>query len=346
MSINKKEFNLEQVVKLCVVVNISLFLFVAFMLILFVYFNITPMIYYSVIAMIGYVLYFMLLKRQKVCAYMWCVYATIIIYMAIATICLGYKSGFNLYSMSLIPIIFYSQYISTKTDTKDPNPLAVSIAIVAVSIISSAIAIINGPLYEINKTIISVMLACNAISVSAFLIYYTKVIVDLVIESEKKLNSIANIDLLTDLYSRRYMINYLEEYDADDEGWLAMADVDDFKKINDTMGHAAGDDALRQIAERMKDIESPILTPYRFAGDEFIMILNTDAREILEQIAKGIYEKINTTQGFQRQIENYLGHAITTTERSRITCSIGIASAGDVRKEEDNKELIHSADEI
>ena len=66
MSINKKEFNLEQVVKLCVVVNISLFLFVAFMLILFVYFNITPMIYYSVIAMIGYVLYFMLLKRQKV----------------------------------------------------------------------------------------------------------------------------------------------------------------------------------------------------------------------------------------------------------------------------------------
>ena len=108
MSINKKEFNLEQVVKLCVVVNISLFLFVAFMLILFVYFNITPMIYYSVIAMIGYVLYFMLLKRQKVCAYMWCVYATIIIYMAIATICLGYKCGFNLYSMSLIPIISVS----------------------------------------------------------------------------------------------------------------------------------------------------------------------------------------------------------------------------------------------
>ena len=155
MSINKKEFNLEQVVKLCVVVNISLFLFVAFMLILFVYFNITPMIYYSVIALIGYVLYFMLLKRLKVCAYMWCVYATIIIYMAIATICLGYKCGFHLYSMSLIPIIFYSQYISTKIDTKDPNPLAVSIAIVAVSIISSAIAIINGPLYEINKTIIS-----------------------------------------------------------------------------------------------------------------------------------------------------------------------------------------------
>ena len=310
MSINKKEFNLEQVVKLCVVVNISLFLFVAFMLTLFVYFNITPMIYYSVIAMIGYVLYFMLLKRQKVCAYMWCVYATIIIYMAIATICLGYKCGFNLYSMSLIPIIFYSQYISTKIDTKDPNPLAVSIAIVAVSIISSAIAIINGPLYEINKTIISVMLACNAISVSAFLIYYTKMIIDLVIESEKKLNSIANIDLLTDLYSRRYMINYLEEYDADDEGWLAMADVDDFKKINDTYGHNCGDYVLNFIAQKMKNICSNCVIS-RWGGEEFLIHNGThdSTHEVLEKL--------------RREIEN--SECIYKQQKINISLTIGVA---------------------
>ena len=280
MSINKKEFNLEQVVKLCVVVNISLFLFVAFMLILFVYFNITPMIYYSVIAMIGYVLYFMLLKRQKVCAYMWCVYATIIIYMAIATICLGYKCGFNLYSMSLIPIIL------------------------------SAIAIINGPLYEINKTIISVMLACNAISVSAFLIYYTKVIVDLVIESEKKLNSIANIDLLTDLYSRRYMINYLEEYDADDEGWLAMADVDDFKKINDTYGHNCGDYVLNFIAQKMKNICSNCVIS-RWGGEEFLIHNGThdSTHEVLEKL--------------RREIEN--SECIYKQQKINISLTIGVA---------------------
>ena len=273
MSINKKEFNLEQVVKLCVVVNISLFLFVAFMLILFVYFNITPMIYYSVIAMIGYVLYFMLLKRQKVCAYMWCVYATIIIYMAIATICLGYKCGFHLYSMSLI-------------------------------------AIINGPLYEINKTIISVMLACNAISVSAFLIYYTKVIVDLVIESEKKLNSIANIDLLTDLYSRRYMINYLEEYDADDEGWLAMADVDDFKKINDTYGHNCGDYVLNFIAQKMKNICSNCVIS-RWGGEEFLIYNGThdSTHEVLEKL--------------RREIEN--SECIYKQQKINISLTIGVA---------------------
>ena len=276
MSINKKEFNLEQVVKLCVVVNISLFLFVAFMLTLFVYFNITPMIYYSVIALIGYVLYFMLLKRQKVCAYMWCVYATIIIYMAIATICLGYKCGFHLYSMSLIP----------------------------------AIAIINGPLYEINKTIISVMLACNAISVSAFLIYYTKVIVDLVIESEKKLNSIANIDLLTDLYSRRYMINYLEEYDADDEGWLAMADVDDFKKINDTYGHNCGDYVLNFIAQKMKNICSNCVIS-RWGGEEFLIHNGThdSTHEVLEKL--------------RREIEN--SECIYKQQKINISLTIGVA---------------------
>ncbi len=327
MSINKKEFNLEQVVKLCVVVNISLFLFVAFMLTFFVYFNITPMIYYSVIALIGYALYFILLKRQKVCAYMWCVYATIVIYMAIATICLGYKCGFHLYSMSLIPIIFYSQYISTKIDAKDPNPLVVSIIIVAVSIISSAIAIINGPMYEINRTITSVMLACNAISVSAFLIYYTKMIVDLVIESERMLNSIANIDLLTNLYSRRYMINYLEENNADGEGWLAMADVDDFKKINDTYGHNCGDYVLSFIAKKMKNV-CPDCVISRWGGEEFL-IHNGNV-----EVTHEILEKL------RREIEN--SECIYKQQKINISLTIGVAQRN---AEGDIEEWIKRADD-
>ena len=127
---------------------------------------------------------------------------------------------------------------------------------------------------------------------------------------------------------------------------LMFIDLDNFKHYNDTFGHDVGDLILKEMAKIFRKAVKGRGFVARYGGDEFIMILNTDAREILEQIAKGIYEKINSTQGFQRQIENYLGHAITTTEKSRITCSIGIASAGDVRKEEDINELIRSADEI
>lgn len=327
MSINKKEFDLEQVVKLCVAVNTTLFLFVAFMMAFFMHFNITPMIYYSVIALIGYALYYMLLKKQNVCAYMWCVYATIVIYMAIATICLGYKCGFHMYSMSLIPIIFYSQYISTKINTKDPNPLAVSIAIVSVSIISSAIAIINGPLYEVNKIITSVMLMCNVISVSAFLIYYTRMIVGLVIESERKLNSIANIDLLTDLYSRRYMINHLQEYGMDNSGWLAMADVDDFKKINDTYGHNCGDYVLRFIAQKMKNVCHGCVIS-RWGGEEFL-IYNGNM-----EVTHEILEKL------RREIES--SECIYKQQKINISLTIGIAQRND---DGDIEEWIKRADD-
>lgn len=310
MNINKKEFNLEQVVKLCVVVNMALFIFVAFMMTFFVYFNIKPMIYYSVMALTGYALYFILLKKKYVCIYMWCVYATIVIYMAIATICLGYKCGFHLYSMSLIPIIFYSQYMATKINTKDPNPLAVSIFIAAVSILSSAIAIINGPLYEINRKITFVMLACNAISVSAFLIYYTRMIVSLVIESERKLNSIANIDLLTELYSRRYMINYLEEYNTVNGGWLAMADIDNFKKINDTYGHNCGDYVLNFIAQKMKNVCSDCVIS-RWGGEEFLIHNgNPDStHKILEKLRK--------------EIEN--SECVYKQQKIKISLTIGVA---------------------
>ena len=76
------------------------------------------------------------------------------------------------------------------------------------------------------------------------------------------------------------------------------------------------------------------------------MILNTDDRQELEDIAKGIYKEIHRTNGFQQAIEEYLGHRIETTPERRITCSIGISQAGNVRGEEDINELIRQADEL
>ncbi|MDE7325450.1 MAG: GGDEF domain-containing protein [Lachnospiraceae bacterium] len=56
---------------------------------------------------------------------------------------------------------------------------------------------------------------------------------------------------------------------------LVMLDIDNFKKINDTYGHTAGDAALRELGQRLNAIADDFLRPYRFAGDEFILILKT-----------------------------------------------------------------------
>ena len=66
---------------------------------------------------------------------------------------------------------------------------------------------------------------------------------------------------------------------------LLMLDIDDFKKINDNYGHNGGDDALRELAGRLKAMQSQILTAYRYAGDEFIIILKSAQSGLVEKTA-------------------------------------------------------------
>ena len=76
---------------------------------------------------------------------------------------------------------------------------------------------------------------------------------------------------------------------------ILFLDLDNFKPYNDTFGHDAGDIVLVGMVNIFKEVTDKKGFVCRYGGDEFIMILNTDDREILEQIAKGIYEKNNYT---------------------------------------------------
>lgn len=75
-----------------------------------------------------------------------------------------------------------------------------------------------------------------------------------------------------------------------------MADIDYFKKYNDTCGHLKGDDCIREVADSIKSTIGRVSdVPARYGGEEFALILpNTDslgATEIAEKIKKNIQEK-------------------------------------------------------
>ena len=93
-------------------------------------------------------------------------------------------------------------------------------------------------------------------------------------------------------------------------------DIDNFKTVNDSRGHAAGDRLLEGMAERLRTMLRPMDTVARFGGDEFTFLFEELASE---REALLIAERINHTVGFPIRLED---------GEVSITVSIGIAMAG------------------
>jgi diguanylate cyclase (GGDEF)-like protein/putative nucleotidyltransferase with HDIG domain len=85
-------------------------------------------------------------------------------------------------------------------------------------------------------------------------------------------------DPLTGVYNRRFFFEALDKEVARRERYgspvsLVIFDIDDFKSINDTFGHAVGDDALRKVTQIASDLIRPIDSFARLGGEEFGLLL-------------------------------------------------------------------------
>lgn len=110
------------------------------------------------------------------------------------------------------------------------------------------------------------------------------------LENEKKWHKIAYKDGLTGTKNRMAYIEEINELErnisADDELYAIMLDINKFKRINDTYGHHAGDELLKNAANVLSDIfPSPAYELYRIGGDEFAIIaLKITNEELLKKV--------------------------------------------------------------
>jgi len=110
-------------------------------------------------------------------------------------------------------------------------------------------------------------------------------------ESRQRLRTLANIDALTQVPNRRHfgdLATLALRRDAPGSAVLAMFDVDHFKGINDSLGHAAGDRALTLVAGSMLEHLRAEDVPGRLGGDEFALLL----RGAAVPAAIGVAERI------------------------------------------------------
>jgi diguanylate cyclase (GGDEF)-like protein/PAS domain S-box-containing protein len=103
------------------------------------------------------------------------------------------------------------------------------------------------------------------------------------LDAEEQLRQAAVHDALTGLPNRNSLAARLEHAivrvnRSGDRIALLFIDLDRFKKVNDTLGHAAGDEVLRQAAGRIRACVREVDTVARLGGDEFVVLLETDVR--------------------------------------------------------------------
>lgn len=112
-------------------------------------------------------------------------------------------------------------------------------------------------------------------------------------EQEEHISYLASYDNITGLPKRRTFMNKLkQEMHRMSSGAISLLDIDNFKTINDTLGHVYGDQLLKMIGERIASAVDSDTYVSRFGGDEFlILFLEVNSKEdIQEKINRILYE--------------------------------------------------------
>lgn len=314
--------------KLSYAVNTLLLGFVLGMLAFFAYFHVDALTWFSIPTIGVYLINYGLIHKGRLSYFVRLVCFWIDIYMMITTLCLGYSYGFHLYSMSLIPIAFCTEYMSYKLKSKGIHPLNISIVIAVTYLFSTGYSIVHGPFYRVGGIAPNLFLFVNAVAVFGFLIFYTRLLLKMVIGSEEKLVQMAHRDRLTGLYNRHYMLDRLTALtkDADTGIWAAMVDIDDFKKINDNYGHNCGDYVLIRMSEILNEICKECSVS-RWGGEEFLIISDKVSQDV------GLLEKLR--QEVERNLFVYEGTQV------KVTITVGAAK---YRAGQSIDEWIHIAD--
>lgn len=142
----------------------------------------------------------------------------------------------------------------------------------------------------------------------------------LLAEANRKLSYMASHDGLTGLLNRECIESILHELTDDMRKnhsvfTAIMADLDNFKGINDEFGHGAGDRVLQEVADVFAKAAPSNAYIGRWGGDEFVILLPLMKEEKAAELA----ENLRIT----------IGHTVACPDRSPVTVSLGVTQARD-----------------
>lgn len=212
----------------------------------------------------------------------------IIMHALLATWMMGWDSNFYFYLYCLIPIIAFSFQ-----DTLLPR-LSLYLAILVVSVGGFALRSQLGIKSGVAPQLLEIFGIVNVLAALGVLLHCTALSVRFTRSMQAKLFQTANRDSLTNLYTRRRVMQEVQQLPKSGSSTIILLDIDHFKQINDHLGHERGDFILQRVAEAINNNVRATDLAARWGGEEFLVLMPSTpelaARAVADRILLRIRE--------------------------------------------------------
>ena len=265
-----------------------------FLEVFYLWLGCTPMIIINLASILSYVVCIAYILKGNTTITIYIMEQEVFLHVVLATVFLGIDCGYHLWLFGSFASVFLPFFLPGV----DRKPRA-QIGIFAVlTIVSFEVLVYLGnhhllpTTYELKGDIAEFIYHVNSFLTFASIMAYTSFYNYSMTMKAKELKWAAEHDYLTGLFNRQkcqeILSQEIEKEEPDKKLAIASLDIDYFKKVNDSYGHAAGDDVLRGLADIFRAYSAKGITSGRWGGEEFILISTEHSYEefvsILEEI--------------------------------------------------------------
>jgi diguanylate cyclase (GGDEF)-like protein len=253
--------------------------------------GISAMAWVNVASVLVYALSALMLRRGRTAPAIILMLSEVTAHALAAVIAVGWESGFHYYLLVVIPIFLANQVV------RWPVRIGVGLAV------SSAYMLLDmrwhhrPAIWPMPPEVLSSLHTFNLGSTIAILCVFTVLYVHLISQAEARLHELATTDSLTGLMNRRSMGAALQRLQTlrqrkPQPVTMMLVDIDHFKRLNDSHGHAAGDWALQAVADVLEIGVRDVDLLARWGGEEFLIALPDADLNAAAQVAERLRQNI------------------------------------------------------
>ena len=224
----------------------------------------------NVASIVIYALFPLLIKKGKYYLYALLCGNEFLIFMSVSTVLSGFETGYFLCIVGIGIVSFFTTYFTKTRNIKNSiiwNGLSLAICLGLFLYCS-----FNEPYYALDKWVVVTLFTIHLFVVFGFIVAYLLLILDYATKLEERIIRESRIDRLTQIHNRNALYTYIDSIEDKTDYALAIFDIDDFKKFNDTYGHIVGDFVLREVARVAEEFLSDSFVA-RYGGEEFVVVM-------------------------------------------------------------------------